>query len=133
MASSAASRPDVVGPRAGQRARRTFTSAYKMRIVAEYDSLTEHGSRGALLRREGLYDSHINKWRRAQAQKNADGATVSSAASSGVTDDAQVRRLKRENARLASELARTKAVVEVLGKTYALLEILSESADPTTT
>ena len=37
--------------------RRTFTAAYKLRIVEEYFSLTEHGARGALLRREGLYQS----------------------------------------------------------------------------
>ena len=58
------------GPRAGQPVRRTFTAAYKLRIVEEYFSLTERGARGALLRREGLYQSHLEKWRRALDRGN---------------------------------------------------------------
>jgi len=46
--------------------RRRFTAAYKLRVVAEYDPLTEPGAKGALLRREGLYSSHVIEWRRAQ-------------------------------------------------------------------
>lgn len=47
------------GPRASQPKRRTFSDAYKLAMVQEYDSATESGAKGALLRREGLYDSHI--------------------------------------------------------------------------
>src|SRR4051794_28642801 len=57
---------EKLGPRAGQATRRIFGSSYKLAIVAEYDSLTVHGTRGALLRREGLYQSHVNQWRRAR-------------------------------------------------------------------
>lgn len=46
--------------------RRSFTPEYKLAIVAEYDMLTEPGARGALLRREGLYHSHVTEWRRAR-------------------------------------------------------------------
>jgi transposase len=53
-------------PRADRPKRRTFTAEYKLAIVAEYDALTEPGARGALLRREGLYHSHIIEWRRAR-------------------------------------------------------------------
>jgi transposase-like protein len=50
---------------AGRPVRRSFTAEYKHRIVAEYDELP-HGcpDRGALLRREGLYTSHISEWRK---------------------------------------------------------------------
>jgi transposase len=47
-------------------ARRRFTSQYKLAILEEYESLTDVGAKGALLRREGLYSSHIVKWRRAR-------------------------------------------------------------------
>jgi transposase-like protein len=46
--------------------RRRFSPEYKLAILAEYDRLTEPGDKGALLRREGLYTSHIVEWRRAR-------------------------------------------------------------------
>lgn len=123
----------AAGPRAGQRARRTFTAAYKARMVAEYDGCTEHGARGALLRREGLYQSHIGKWRAAQSRKEGRTADPVAAKSSAGSDGPENRRLRAENAKLAAELTRTKAVMEVLGKAHALLEILSESTGPAPT
>jgi transposase-like protein len=116
------------GPREGQATRRTFTDAYKLRIVGEYDALTEPGARGALLRREGLYDTHIGKWRRAR-DRRALGATAAPGPAKASPESAENRRLKAENARLAAELAKTKAVLEVMGKVHALLEDLSERAD----
>lgn len=120
------------GPRAGHRKRRTFTAEYKLRILAEYDDASEPGARGALLRREGLYHSHILDWRRA-AEAGATAA-VSPSAGRKKQDPEQIenRRLKKENDRLKAELVRAQAVMEILGKTHALLEILSESADTQT-
>jgi transposase len=122
------------GPRAGQATRRIFTAAYKLAIVNEYDSLTVQGSRGALLRREGLYNSHVMKWRQARDS----GALTESPASSDTSrplnpvkksaSATENQRLVAENARLTAELARSKSVVEVMGKLHALLENLSESA-----
>ena len=54
------------GPRADQPKRRTFTPAYKLAVVEQYDQLTDPRERGALLRREGLYHSHIQQWREAR-------------------------------------------------------------------
>ncbi|WP_416210595.1 transposase [Frankia sp. Cas8] len=119
--------PKGSGSREGQPTRRTFTDAYKLRIVGEYDALTEHGARGALLRREGLYDSHVAKWRRAR-DRSALGAK-SSPGPAQAAGSAENRRLKAENARLAAELAKTRAVLEIMGKVSALLEGLSERAD----
>ena len=118
------------GPRASRPRRRTFTAEHKMRILAQYEQLDDPGERGALLRREGLYTSHISEWRKARdkgaekglAEKPA-GRPARSAA------EAENERLRKENEKLATELARTKAALEVVGKAHALLELLSESAD----
>lgn len=116
-----------LGPREGQATRRTFTDAYKLRILGEYDGLTEPGARGALLRREGLYDTHIGKWRRAR-DRGALRTAGSPRPAKASPESAENRRLKAENARLAAELATTKAVLEVMGKVHALLENISGRA-----
>lgn len=115
----------------GSRAhRRVFTREYKLRIVAEYDGASEHGARGALLRREGLYESHIGKWRRArdEGRLGPNGGRPHTGS------------LERENARLRAELAKTtaelestKAVVEIMGKVQGLLQTISDRAEPPTT
>jgi transposase len=70
-------RPD---PEVPERARRrTFTAKYKLEILAAYDAAAD-GEKGALLRREGLYSSHIVEWRRARDAGRAGGAAGSSAA-----------------------------------------------------
>jgi transposase-like protein len=134
MASSRAGQDGVVatgeGPRAGQPKRRTFTADYKMRILAEYEQLDSPRERGALLRREGLYTSHISEWRRARDNGAAKGLAEKPSGRPGRSaPDAESERLRRENEKLAAELARTKAALEIAGKAHALLELLSESAD----
>src|ERR1017187_7686322 len=54
------------GRRASQPKRRTFTDAYKLAMIEKYDAAAEPGAKGALLRGEGLYDSHISYWRKAR-------------------------------------------------------------------
>jgi transposase len=117
------------GPRAGQRRRRRFTAAYKARMLAEYDQLHTPGARGALLRREGLYHSHIQNWRKA-AQPGAPAVAARSGGpgNAGI-DTAETRKLKKENARLHAELVKSQAVAEAMGKLAALLETLSGRAD----
>jgi transposase-like protein len=114
------------GPRADQPKRRTFPLAYKLAIVEEYDQLADGRDRGALLRREGLYHSHIQQWREAR-DKGPSGKPPGRPARSQAEVDNQ--RLRKENEKLAAELARTKAAIEVMGKAHALLELLSGSAD----
>ena len=107
-----------------------FSAEYKLAILEEYDRLTEPGAKGALLRREGLYSSHLIEWRRARDAGALAGMTPKPARRSGKTpEQRENERLAAENARLAGELARTKAALEVVGKAHALLELLSESAD----
>lgn len=117
------------GPRAGQRQRRTFTAAYKSRVLAEYERLDGPGERGALLRREGLYHSHIQNWRKAAEAGATKALTPSAGPAKSAAELAENRKLKKENARLQAELAKTRAVNQALGKMYALLETLSESAE----
>ena len=117
-------RPD---PEAPERARRrTFTAAYKLEIVAEYDAAPA-GEKGAMLRREGLYSSLI-EWRRARdagalAGRNSRGPP------GGRSAGRAVARLRKEKAQLEQELAKSRFVVEVQAKLQALLETLSEGAD----
>jgi len=109
--------------------RRAFTAAYRARVVAEYEA-APHGSKAAVLRREGLYQSQIREWTRAR-----DAVTRGAAAprrphraaqgSAGGKDDPA--RLRAENQRLARQLATSAAVVEIMGKLQGLLEHISES------
>ncbi len=64
------------GPRAQAPKRRTFTTAYKQRILSRYDSLTDPVERGALLRREGLYHSPLEYWRATLANNGEDSRPV---------------------------------------------------------
>ena len=133
MPSAAAGQDGAVasgkGPRAGQPKRRSF-AAYKARIVQEYDQLQTGRERGALLRREGLYSSHITDWRKSRDAGAANGLADKPAGRPGRSGEAvEIERLRRENEKLTAELTRTKAALEVVGKAHALLELLSESAD----
>ena len=117
------------GPRAGRPKRRAFSAEYKMRILEEYGNAGP-GQRGALLRREGLYSSLISEWRRAREAavpaflpEKKPGRPARDAAA------AENERLRKENEKLAADLARTRAALEIVGKAHALLELLSESAD----
>src|SRR5215217_3362523 len=72
----------VVSPGAERPKRRTFTAEYKLAMVAEYDA-AEPGAKGALLRREGLYSSHVVEWRRARDAGALDGVTAKPPARGG--------------------------------------------------
>jgi transposase len=118
------------GPRAGRPRRRTFTAEYKLRVLEEYENAESPRERAALLRREGIYSSSSSEWRRARDAASA-GAIAESRPGRPARDaaGAENERLRRENEKLAAELARTKAALEIVGKAHALLEMLSESAD----
>jgi transposase-like protein len=119
------------GPRADRPRRRSFSAEYKLAMVAEYDRLPA-GEKGALLRREGLYSSHIIEWRRARDAGTLTGPTgqATPASKRGKSaEQAEIERLRRQNERLAADLARNKAALEIMGKTHAFLQLLSENAD----
>lgn len=116
-------------PRADRPRRRVFTPEYKLAILAEYDQLTEPGARGALLRREGLYSSHLVEWRRARDAGALDALAAQGRRPGKSAEQAEIERLRRRAKRAEAELAKTKAALDVVGKAHALLELLSESAD----
>ena len=109
--------------------RRAFTAEYKLSILEQYDRLDEPGAKGALLRREGLYSSHIVEWRRAREVGALNALAANGRKPKKSPEAAEFERLRRQNERLAAELGRTKAALEIMGKAHALLESLSESAD----
>ncbi len=107
--------------------RRTFTAAYKLQVLADYET-AEPGQRGEVLRREGLYSSHLVEWRRARDA----GALAGLAATRGRPPADPVERdnarLRERNARLEANLDTARRVIEVQGKVSALLEDLSKRA-----
>ncbi len=112
--------------------RRSFTAEYKASIVDEYDALPRGSTeRGALLRREGLYTSHIAEWRRAR-DAGAAAALAPMSKAKRSADQLELDKLRRRNKALEDELERTKTALEITGKVHALLEQLSESADTET-
>ena len=119
----------AVSPRSERPKRRTFSADYKAKIVAEYDA-AEPGEKGALLRREGLYSSHVVEWRRARDAGALDGLSAQPRSGARSSEQVENDALRRENERLARELAKTRAALDVVGKAHALLELLSESAEP---
>jgi transposase len=120
------------GPRSAQPKRRTFTAAYKLETIRKYDAATEPGAKGALLRGEGLYDSHISYWRKARdsgALKSAAGGNSAATHKGRPAGDAENERLRKRLAKSEAKLEQTRAALDIMGKAFALLELLSESAD----
>lgn len=118
----------VMSPRSDQPKRRSFTAQYKAEILAEYDA-ADPGTRGVLLRREGLYSSHISEWRKARDSGALAGLTPATRPPKSSTQDRENAKLLARAERAERELAKTKAALEIVGKAHALLEMLSESAD----
>ena len=119
-------RPD---PEVPERARRrSFTAQYKLEVLAAYDAAGP-GEKGAILRREGLYSSHIVDWRRSRDAGALAGPGRPRGRPAADPRDAQIARLRKEKAKLEQELATARFVVEVQSKLQALLETISKSAD----
>lgn len=97
----------VEGPRAGRPVRRSFSAEDKRRLVAEYDA-TPRGQKGAMLRRERLYDSHISEWRAAIRAGTLDAPPKRGRpkGSSRSPEQARIAELERENTQLRTELGR---------------------------
>ena len=116
---------DQVDPDARPK-RRTFTAEYKAEILAEHDAYPKGASeRGELLRREGLYSSHIAEWREAGAKQGLAGRSKKRRTNTEIA----LAKAEDRNKRLEAELERTKLALEITGKAHALLELISESAD----
>jgi transposase len=106
--------------------RRQFTAEYKLRIVREADACADPGEIGALLRREGLYSSHLSAWRK----QREDGALVALGKHRGRPRpdplQAENAQLRRRLERTEADLAKARKVIEVQGNVSALLGELLE-------
>jgi transposase-like protein len=104
--------------------RRRFSAAYKLRVVQEADRCSQPGAIGALLRREGLYSSHLVEWRRARDQGQLEGLTPKRRGPRPDPDAALKKRnaqLEQENARLRRKLETAETILEVQGTVSRLL------------
>jgi len=118
--------PEVL-PRAE---RRQFSGQYKLRILEEVDRCTERGQIGALLRREGLYSSHLSKWRqqRAEGQLQALSGQKRGRKAQAVGAD-EFARLQRENERLRARLEQAEMIIDVQKKLSRLLGLPMENPE----
>lgn len=125
----------VAGPRAERVQRRTFTTEYKAQIVAQYDAAPV-GEKGAVLRRERLYDSHLREWKAAleagTLELSSSGRRRRSVVAARSPEQVRIAELEKELAaersaheRTRAELDSTGAALDVLGKGVAFLEALS--------
>jgi transposase len=105
-----------------QAKRRSFTAKYKLEILAKADACTKPGEIGELLRREGLYTSHLTYWRK----QRRDGALKELGRPRGRKPadrrDQQIAELTRRSERAEAELAKARKVIEIQGNVSALLE-----------
>jgi transposase len=118
-----AAREGVPDPELVEQAkRRSFTAEYKARILAEADACTRPGEVGEVLRREGLYTSHLTYWRK----QRKDGALKELGKPRGRKPvdrrDQEIAALTRKLERSEVELAKARRVIEIQGNVSALLE-----------
>src|SRR6266540_1675231 len=117
-----------------QAKRRTFTAKYKAEILAKADACTKPGEVGELLRREGLYTSHLTYWRKQRKEGALRELGKPRGRKPADTRDGQIATLTRKLERSEAELAKMKRVVEIQGNVSALLEEMlgTESAHRST-
>lgn len=121
--------PEVV---AGAK-RRIFTAEYKQRILAEVDAVSaQPGAIGALLRREGLYSSHLVTWRRERQAGILKGLSAQKRGPKSKHNplEEENQKLRRENQRLNEELRKAEIIIDVPKKVGALLGWPLPKADP---
>jgi transposase-like protein len=106
--------------------RRRFSAEYKLRIVREADACTQPGEIGALLRREGLYSSHLVEWRRARDAGALEALERPRGRKAPNPLEAENAELRRRAERAEAELSKARRVIEVQGNVSALLGELLE-------
>ena len=109
--------------------RRTFTASYKLTVLREADACTEPGQIGALLRREGLYSSHIVEWRRAREAGALAGLGPKPRPRTVSPEQRELARLVRRAEKAEAELAKARLVIDIQGKASELLERLRAEGD----
>lgn len=123
-------RPMPPDPEVLERARRRqFSASYKLRILEEADRCVVPGQLGVLLRREGLYSSHLAQWRRHRAEGTlAALAPRRRGPPAPPIDPSEVARLRQDNERLARQLATAETIIEIQKKVSTLFGLTLPSA-----
>ena len=109
--------------------RRRFTAEYKLRILREADACKGDGDLGALLRREGLYSSHLATWRRQRDEMAKAGLKARKRGPKAKAVDPRIKQLERENARLKRRLEEAETIIDFQKKLSKLLGIPLKSPD----
>jgi len=112
--------------------RRRFTAEYKRKILAEADACTEPGMLGGLLRREGLYSSHLTTWRRQRDEGALAGLTPKRRGRKARAKNPlaeEVTRLERENERLKEQLRQAELIIDVQKKVSEMLNTPRKTQD----
>jgi transposase-like protein len=116
----------------GQPDKRVFTNEYKLRILAEADACEKSGELGALLRREGLYNSQLYRWRKRRDEGALESLSPQKRgpkASPPNPLEKKVRALERENERLRNKLRAAETIIDVQKKVSTLLGIEQTGMD----
>jgi hypothetical protein len=127
--------PAVVVPEvevAEKAARRQFNAEYKRKILKEADACTREGEIGALLRREGLYSSHLSVWRAARERGEIAGLAPRKRGPKAVPPDPRDRKIaeqERETRRWKARAERAEALVDLQKKVSAILGIALPDID----
>jgi transposase-like protein len=106
--------------------RRRFTAEYKLSIVTEADACTNSGEVGALLRREGLYSSHLSTWRRQRDKGQLQGLSPKKRGRRATRNDplvAQLAQVRREKAAVERKLKQAELIIGIQKKACEMLGI----------
>lgn len=121
MTTSRATDPDPEVPAKPQR--RRFTAEYRLRIIKEADACKKPGELGALLRREGLYSSHLITWRQQRERGALAGMRAAKRGPKARAVDPRVKQLEAENRRLQRKLQRAETIITLQKKVAEILGI----------
>jgi transposase-like protein len=109
--------------------RRRFSQSYKRKILAEADQCRTAGEMGSLLRQEGLYSSHITRWRQAREQGRLEPGAATKRGRKADPQAQEMTDLKRENERLKQELEQAHLVIDIQKKVSQLLGLPQTTTD----
>jgi len=108
-----------------RRQRRRYSAEEKLRILREADTCTERGELTALLRREGLYSSHLTQWRTQLESQGIEGLEPKKAGRKPTTDakDREIEKLQRNTAKLERELDLATKLIDLQKKAHEILGV----------
>ena len=123
--------PTEVVPATKKAQRRRFTLTYKLRILEEAANCTEPGQLGALLRREGLYSSHLSRWRELHKQDRLAGTDSNKRGPKPLPSKVkqELDQLRKQNQQLQQRLAAAETIIDVQKKISVLLELTNNSTE----